>query len=171
MGLRPRDILRDNLDALMRQGKRRITLVEVVAESGVSKGVVERMTKAQANTGIDHLAGVAQVFGLRPWQLLDPATGNSAPEAATIPTATALTALVSAITALPPTARKSLADDLRLLAEAPDSPGIRQRVLEALQGGDSEESTDGTSALMKKINDSSLSTESKAIFKKKTSPT
>lgn len=48
------------------------TIVKVSERSGVSKGVVERMTKAEANTGVDHLQGIAQAFGLEVWQLMVP---------------------------------------------------------------------------------------------------
>ncbi len=69
--MRPRDILRINLKALMATHPSLGTIERVSKESGVSKGVVERMTKAEANTGIDHLEGVAQAFGVRVCDLLD----------------------------------------------------------------------------------------------------
>lgn len=69
--MRPRDILRLNLKALMAADPALGTIERVSKESGVSKGVVERMTKAEANTGIDHLQGVAQAFGVRVCDLLD----------------------------------------------------------------------------------------------------
>lgn len=69
---RPRDILRANLKALMSTHQELDTIVKVSERSGVSKGVVERMTKAEANTGVDHLQGIAQAFGLEVWQLMVP---------------------------------------------------------------------------------------------------
>lgn len=69
--MRPRDILRINLKALMASHPNLGTIERVSKASGVSKGVVERMTKAEANTGIDHLDGVAQAFGVRVCDLLD----------------------------------------------------------------------------------------------------
>ena len=76
MDRRPRDVLAENLRALMKKSKDRngtLGTIEQVAEaSGVSKGVVERMTKAQSNTGIDHLQGIAKAFEMEAWQLMIP---------------------------------------------------------------------------------------------------
>ena len=68
----PRYVLRDNLRRLMAAHPECGTLAKLVAASGVSKGVVERMTKAEANVGIDHLEGIAKAFRLHLYQLLIP---------------------------------------------------------------------------------------------------
>ncbi len=62
--MRPRDILRTNLKRLMGESPTLDTIDRLSKASGVSKGVVERMTKAEANTGVDHLEGIAKAFGL-----------------------------------------------------------------------------------------------------------
>lgn len=70
MSSEPRHILAKNVRALMQANPRLGTIVRLSAASGVSKGVVERMTKAEANTGVDHLAGIARAFQLPIWALL-----------------------------------------------------------------------------------------------------
>ncbi|WP_431512597.1 hypothetical protein [Variovorax sp. DAIF25] len=76
-----RKVLADNVKALMAArkaaGQRPWTIIQIVEEADgagtpVSKGVVERMTKAEVNTGVDHLDGVAKAFGIEAWQLLVP---------------------------------------------------------------------------------------------------
>ncbi len=84
MELEPRHILAKNVRALMQTRPHLNTIVKLTKASGVSKGVVERMTKAEANTGVDHLAGVARAFGLPTWALLsenlDPAQDTATPQ-------------------------------------------------------------------------------------------
>lgn len=70
MELEPRQILAKNVRALMQAKPHLGTIVKLSQVSGVSKGVVERMTKAEANTGVDHLAGIAHAFGVPVWALL-----------------------------------------------------------------------------------------------------
>lgn len=70
MSTEPRHILAKNVRALMQASPRLGTIVRLSEASGVSKGVVERMTKAEANTGVDHLAGIARAFQLPIWALL-----------------------------------------------------------------------------------------------------
>lgn len=66
----PRHILAKNVRALMKASRKLTTLQKLADASGVSKGVVERMTKAEANTGIDHLEGIAKAFEIPLWLLL-----------------------------------------------------------------------------------------------------
>lgn len=81
MSTEPRQTLAKNVRALMQATPRLNTILRLSEASGVSKGVVERMTKAQANMGIDHLEGIARAFGLPIWALLhenlDPYEGVS----------------------------------------------------------------------------------------------
>lgn len=70
MSTEPRETLARNVRALMQARPRLNTIVRLAEASGVSKGVVERMIKAQANTGIDHLEGIARAFQLPIWALL-----------------------------------------------------------------------------------------------------
>lgn len=79
MSSEPRHILAKNVRALMQANPRLGTIVRLSEASGVSKGVVERMTKAETNTGVDHLAGIARAFQIPIWALLseefDPLSG------------------------------------------------------------------------------------------------
>lgn len=68
--MRPRDILKTNLKRLMAESPTLDTIDRLSKASGVSKGVVERMTKAESNTGVDHLEGIAKAFGLTVSDLL-----------------------------------------------------------------------------------------------------
>lgn len=81
MEMEPRQILAKNVRALMQAHPRLSTIVRLSDASGVSKGVVERMTKAESNTGVDHLMGIAKAFGIPVWSLLakdlNPLTGET----------------------------------------------------------------------------------------------
>lgn len=68
----PRYVLRDNVNALMAANPECGTMLKLSQKSGVSKGVIERITKAQANTGIDHLEGLAKAFRVHVYQLMIP---------------------------------------------------------------------------------------------------
>lgn len=76
---RPRDILGSKLVLLMSANAELDTIQKLSARSGVSKGVVERMIKAEVNTGIDHLAGIAKAFGLPISELLTPTSTSVLP--------------------------------------------------------------------------------------------
>jgi hypothetical protein len=74
-GPAPREILKANLRALMKESDRFAhlsTVKKIVAASGgkLTNGTVGRMTSGSHTTDIDKLGELAAVFGMSPWQLL-----------------------------------------------------------------------------------------------------
>lgn len=73
----PREILRENLQALMKKSARYQSLSTIkkiaAASNGVlANGTVGRMVKGDSATDIDKLGELAKVFELQAWQLLVP---------------------------------------------------------------------------------------------------
>lgn len=67
-----REILADNLKALMAAKPALDTLKKIVAASGgrLSNGKLDRVRRAASDTDIGTLFDLAQVFDIQPWQLL-----------------------------------------------------------------------------------------------------
>jgi transcriptional regulator with XRE-family HTH domain len=70
--MRPRDILSNNLRALMAAHPDLNTLPKITAASGVSNGTLDRIRRAAVSTRIDELERLGRAFGVEPWQLLRP---------------------------------------------------------------------------------------------------
>lgn len=74
--MRAREILAQNVRALIdhaREDKPALGTIQKVADQskgGLTNGTVGRVVKASNATNIDTLDGLAEVFGLQPWQLL-----------------------------------------------------------------------------------------------------
>jgi len=75
----PRDILAENLKALMEAHADLNTLPKITAAGGPPNGVLDRMRRAESACRIDSLAQVARVFGLQSWQMLVPGLDPKAP--------------------------------------------------------------------------------------------
>jgi hypothetical protein len=101
----PKEILKANLYALMKESDRYAslsTIEKIVKASGgvLTNGTVGRMTKGDSPTDIDRLGELAKVFNLQPWQLLVPRIRAEA---------------------LPVLADRKLLDDIRELVNKPES--------------------------------------------------
>jgi transcriptional regulator with XRE-family HTH domain len=70
--MRPRDILSNNLRALMASRPDLDTLPKVTARSGVTNGTLDRIRRAVVSTRVDELARLGKAFGIEPWQFLRP---------------------------------------------------------------------------------------------------
>lgn len=71
-GMRPRDILSNNLRALMAARPDLDTLPKITARSGVSNGTLDRIRRAVVSTRVDELEKLGRAFGVEPWELLRP---------------------------------------------------------------------------------------------------
>ncbi len=67
-----RDIIGKNLTELMKSDMSLNTLDKVATKSGVGRGTVDRMKKADVAVTVDTLEAIANTFKLQPWQLLIP---------------------------------------------------------------------------------------------------
>jgi DNA-binding phage protein len=65
----------DNLTKLMAKKAELDTLDKVAAKSGLGRGTIDRMKKAQTAITLDTLDDVAKAFKLHPWQLIQPDLG------------------------------------------------------------------------------------------------
>lgn len=70
--MRPRDILANNLRALMAARPDLGTLPKVTAACGVTNGTLDRIRRAAVSTRIDELERLGRAFGVEPWELLRP---------------------------------------------------------------------------------------------------
>jgi transcriptional regulator with XRE-family HTH domain len=70
--MRPRDILANNLRALMASRPDLDTLPKITARSGVTNGTLDRIRRAVVSTRVDELGRLAKAFGVEPWELLRP---------------------------------------------------------------------------------------------------
>jgi transcriptional regulator with XRE-family HTH domain len=70
--MRPRDILANNLRALMAARPDLGTLPKVTARSGVSNGTLDRIRRSVTSVRVDELDKLSRAFGVEPWQLLRP---------------------------------------------------------------------------------------------------
>jgi len=70
--MRPRDILANNLRALMAARPDLDTLPKITARSGVSNGTLDRIRRAVVSTRVDELEKLGRAFGVEPWELLRP---------------------------------------------------------------------------------------------------
>lgn len=70
--MRPRDILSNNLRALMAARPDLDTLPKITARSGVSNGTLDRIRRAVVSTRVDELEKLGRAFGVEPWELLRP---------------------------------------------------------------------------------------------------
>ena len=70
--MRPRDILSNNLRALMASRPDLDTLPKITARSGVTNGTLDRIRRAVVSTRVDELARLGKAFGIEPWELLRP---------------------------------------------------------------------------------------------------
>jgi transcriptional regulator with XRE-family HTH domain len=70
--MRPRDILANNLRALMASRPDLDTLPKITARCGVSNGTLDRIRRAVVSTRVDELERLGKAFGIEPWELLRP---------------------------------------------------------------------------------------------------
>jgi transcriptional regulator with XRE-family HTH domain len=70
--MRPRDILSNNLRALMAARPDLDTLPKITARSGVSNGTLDRIRRAVVSTRVDELEKLGRAFGVEAWELLRP---------------------------------------------------------------------------------------------------
>jgi transcriptional regulator with XRE-family HTH domain len=70
--MRPRDILANNLRALMASRADLDTLPKITARSGVTNGTLDRIRRAVVATRVDELERLGKAFNLEPWELLRP---------------------------------------------------------------------------------------------------
>jgi len=70
--MRPREILANNLRALMGAHPELGTLPKVTARSGVSNGTLDRIRRAAVATRVDELEPLGRAFGVEAWELLRP---------------------------------------------------------------------------------------------------
>lgn len=70
--MRPRDILANNLRALMAARPDLDTLPKITARSGVSNGTLDRIRRAVVSTRVDELEKLGRAFGVEAWELLRP---------------------------------------------------------------------------------------------------
>lgn len=70
--MRPRDILSNNLRALMASRPDLDTLPKITARCGVTNGTLDRIRRAVVSTRVDELARLGKAFGMEPWELLRP---------------------------------------------------------------------------------------------------
>ena len=70
--MRPRDILSNNLRALMAARPDLGTLPKITARSGVSNGTLDRIRRAAVSTRVDELERLGRAFGMEAWELLRP---------------------------------------------------------------------------------------------------
>ena len=70
--MRPRDILANNLRALMSARPDLDTLPKITARSGVSNGTLDRIRRAVVSTRVDELEKLGRAFGVEAWELLRP---------------------------------------------------------------------------------------------------
>lgn len=68
----PRQVLANNLKALMAAHPQFSTLPKITAAGGPPNGVLDRIRRADSACRIDSLAQLAKVFGLEAWQMLVP---------------------------------------------------------------------------------------------------
>ena len=129
-----RKILGNNLADLMRSSadlNSAPAVERATSERGtkVGRSTVDRIKSGETPVNVDFVDVLARVFQKAPWQLLHPTMGKAI-ERPTVPVA--LDTLVSAISRLPAADQSDLGENLRKLAESPDSQVAKQRVLEAL---------------------------------------
>lgn len=81
MAKRPRDILSNNVRALMEARPALGTIKKIVqaSQGRLSNGKVGRVTAGTHATDVDTLEGLAEVFGVQPWQLLIEGLNPKAP--------------------------------------------------------------------------------------------
>jgi len=70
--MRPRDVLANNLRALMAARPDLDTLPKITAACGVSNGTLDRIRRAAVSTRVDELERLGRAFGVEPWELLRP---------------------------------------------------------------------------------------------------
>lgn len=68
--MRPRDILANNLRALMAARPDLNTLPKITAASGVSNGTLDRIRRAAVSTRVDELERLGKAFGIEAWEML-----------------------------------------------------------------------------------------------------
>lgn len=99
-----RDVLAENLKALMAERADRSTLAKIIEASRgrLSNGKLGRIRSASHATDVDALGDLAKVFGMEPWQLLVPNLNPKAlPRLADIGFVESLRSLLSAQSAQP----------------------------------------------------------------------
>jgi hypothetical protein len=70
--MRPRDILANNLRALMTARPDLDTLPKITLASGVSNGTLDRIRRAAVSTRVDELERLGRAFGIEAWEMLRP---------------------------------------------------------------------------------------------------
>jgi hypothetical protein len=91
-GMRPRDVLAENLIKLMAASANLRTVEALVAAGAGTTGTLDRIKRKEAATGVDNLEPIARVFGLGAWwQLLVPTLeakpgADGLPEVSGLPT-------------------------------------------------------------------------------------
>lgn len=70
--MRPRDVLAENLKALMKAKPElaRFDDIEAASDKRLTNGTLDRIRRAAVATTVDRLADIAEAFGVEPWQLL-----------------------------------------------------------------------------------------------------
>ncbi len=123
--MRPREILANNLRALMAAHPELRTLPKVTARSGVSNGTLDRIRRAAVATRVDELEPLGRAFGVEAWELLRPhGPATPSPLALRLATHLDLTMHDSAARAAAFAAAAAAID--ALVAE-PESPAARAR--------------------------------------------
>lgn len=70
--MKPREILAENFRKLREASTELQELRQIVAAGGGTNGSLDRIYRAITATNVDSLEPLATVYGIEPWQLLDP---------------------------------------------------------------------------------------------------
>lgn len=109
--MRPRDVLAANFKKLLDgvPGLGRLPQVTKASGGTLTNGTLDRIRRAEAQTGVDQVGELAKVYGLQAWQLLIPSLRvvNGKADGST-PIATELITLIHDLEALPEEARNNL---------------------------------------------------------------
>jgi transcriptional regulator with XRE-family HTH domain len=72
MNYTSRQVLANNLKALMASHRNLDNFKKIVAAGGPSNGTLDRIRRMDASATVDTLDSLAKVFGIDPWQLMVP---------------------------------------------------------------------------------------------------
>lgn len=83
--MRMRDVLAENLKALMEQSPHldRLPKITEASNRALTNGTLDRIRRAESDTDLGKLELLAAVFGLEPWQMLVPGLDPQAPPSLT----------------------------------------------------------------------------------------
>jgi transcriptional regulator with XRE-family HTH domain len=70
MGKRIEDIVAENVAALMQASRNCGTDAKLASRSGIGRGTVQRVRRAEVSVSVGNLAAIAAAYDLQPWQLL-----------------------------------------------------------------------------------------------------